>query len=177
MTNKNKICRKEDKLKNIKKLFLLLLVVTAVVSLTGCGKENILDGTLKEIMENIYSDVYAGLADDEKPMLETINVSTDMQDNIPYYIGTDEIEYEEILASEPMMGSIAHSVVLVRMKDGADIESAKQKILDTVDPRKWVCVGVEKEDVIVKNKGNLIILIIVEDETTRTKLEEGFDNL
>ena len=98
-------------------------------------------------------------------------------DNIESFIGTKEIEYEEILASESMVGSIAHSVVLVRMKDGADIESAKEKIKETVNPRKWVCVGVEKEDVIVKNKGNLIILIMVENETTRNKLEQGFNNL
>ena len=76
-----------------------------------------------------------------------------------------------------MMGSIAYSVVLVRMKDGADIEAAKTKIAETVNPRKWVCVEVAKEDVIVKNKGDLIILIMVKDEATRTKIEQGFNNL
>jgi len=160
----------------MKKLLATLLVFVSLITLTACGNENI-EGTLEEIMETVYSDVYTGVADDQKPMLGNINVSTDMKDNIGYYIGTDEIEYEEILASEPMMGSIAHSVVLVRMKDGADIESAKKEILDKVDPRKWICVEVPKEDVIVKNKGNLIILIMVADETTREKIEEGFDNL
>ena len=112
-------------MKKIKKILLLLLVFTSVVSLTGCGEKNV-EGTLEEIMESINSHAYKGVADDEKPMLGNINVSTDMQDNIEYYIGTKDIEYEEILASEPMMGSIAYSVVLVRMKDGADIEDAKQ---------------------------------------------------
>ena len=42
-------------------------------------------------------------------------------------------QYEEILASEPMMGSIAHSVVLVRIKDGANIEDAKTKIKENVN--------------------------------------------
>ena len=165
-------------MKTIKKLFALLLVCTTL-TLTGCAekKGNALDAPLEEIMESVYEDVFAGLADDEKPMLQNINVTTDAADNIPYYIGTEDIEYEEILASEPMMGSIAYSVVLVKMKDGADIESAKQKILDTVDPRKWICVEVPKEDVIVKSKDNLIILIMVADETTRNKIEEGFDNL
>ena len=166
-------------MKYIKKLLLLVIMCTTILTLTGCAEEkgNALDGTLEEIMESVYEDVFAGLADDEKPMLQNINVTTDAADNIPYYIGTEDIEYEEILASEPMMGSIAHSVVLVRMKDGADIESAKQKILDTVDPRKWICVEVPKEDVIVKSKDNLIILIMVADETTRNKIEEGFDYL
>lgn len=163
-------------MKTIKKLFALLLVCTTILTLTGCGEKNV-EGTLEEIMESIYSDVYAGVADDQKPMLGNINVSTDMKDNIPYYIGTDEIEYEEILASEPMMGSIAHSVVLVRMKDGADIEAAKTTIKEKVDPRKWVCVEVPEDKVIVKSKGNLIVLIMVADDTTREKLEEGFDNL
>ena len=163
-------------MKNIKKLLLLLLVATTTISLTGCGTENV-EGTLEEIMESVYSDVYAGLADDEKPMLANINVSTDMKDNIPYYIGTEDIEYEEILASEPMMSSVAYSVVLVRMEDGADIEKAKTEIKENIDPRKWMCVEVPEEDVIVKNKGDLIILIMVADENTRNKIEEGFDNL
>ena len=163
-------------MKKLKKIFALVLICTTIFTLTGCGSENV-EGTLEEIMESVYSDVYTDVADDQKPMLENIKVSTDMKDNIPYYIGTEDIEYEEILASEPMMSSIAHSVVLVRMKDGADIESAKQEILDTVDPRKWMCVEVPEEDIIVKNKGNLIILIMVADETTRNKIEEGFDDL
>lgn len=163
-------------MKNIKKLLLLLLVATTIISLTGCGTENV-EGTLEEIMESVYSDVYAGLANDEKPMLANINVSTDMKDNIPYYIGTEDIEYEEILASEPMMGSIAHSVVLVRMKEGADVQSAVLEIFNNVDPRKWICVEVPEDQVIVKNKGDLIILIMVADENTRDKLEKGFENL
>ena len=76
-----------------------------------------------------------------------------------------------------MIGSIAHSVVLVRVEDNANVEDVKNKIKENVNPRKWICVGVEKEDVIIKNKGNLIIVIIVGDETTRTKIDEAFNNL
>ena len=160
----------------IKKLLALLLVCTTLTCLTACGEKNV-EGELSEIMDNIYTDVFAGLADDEKPNLMNINVLEEAPDNIEYYIGTKEIDYEEIYASEPMMSSIAYSVVLVRMKDGANIEDAKTKIKETVNPRKWMCVEVPEEDVIVKNKGNLIILIMVADETTRNKIEQGFDNL
>ena len=159
-------------MKKLKQILLLLLVCTPLVFLTGCEEQNV-EGTLEEIMTKVYADI----PEDERPMLGNIDVLKDVPDNIKYYIGTEDIEYEEILASEPMMGSIAYSVVLVRMKDGADIESAKQKILDTVDPRKWICVEVPKDDVIVESKGNLIILIMVKDETTRNKIEEGFNNL
>lgn len=163
-------------MKKIKIFSLIAIMISGLFLLSGCSNDN-LEGSLEDIMNNLNNYVYEGLADDQKPMLGNINVSTDMQDNIEYYIGTKDIEYEEILASEPMMGSIAYSVVLVRMKDGADIESAKKAILDNVDPRKWICVEVPKEEVIVKNRGNLIILIMVENKEFREKLSKGFDEL
>lgn len=160
----------------IKKILTLLLVCIPLISLTGCSEQNI-EGELSDLMTSIYSDVYTDIPEEERPMLGNINVLEEAPDNIEYYIGTKDIDYEEIYVSEPMMGSIAHSVVLVRMKDGSNIEEAKTKIKENVDPRKWICVEVPEEDVIVKNKGNLIILIMVADETTREKIEEGFDNL
>ena len=159
-------------MKKIKKILLLLLVCTSLISLTGCAEKNV-EGTLEEIIEKIYE----GIPPDEMPNVENIDVLEMAPDNITYYIGTTDIEYEEILASEPMMSSIAYSVVLVRMKDGADIEDAKTKIKESVDPRKWWCVEVPEDDVIVKSKGDLIILIMVENETAREKIEKGFDNL
>lgn len=159
-------------MKKIKNLLLLLLVCTSLVSLTGCTEQNV-EGTLDEIITKIYTDIPS----DEMPMLENIDVLEVVPDNIEYYIGTTDIEYKEILASEPMMSSVAYSVVLVRMEEGADIEAAKTAIKENVNPAKWLCVEVPKEDVIVKNKGDLIILIMVENEETRNKIEEGFDNL
>lgn len=163
-------------MKKIKALSIFAIILGGLFLLSGCTSSNV-EGSLEDIMEKINNYVYEGVADDQKPMLGNINVSSDMQDNIEYYIGTRDIEYKEILASEPMMGSIAYSVVLVRMKENADIESAKQKILDNVDPRKWICVEVPKEDVIVKNRGNIIILIMVNDANFREKLDKGFDEI
>lgn len=163
-------------MKILKKLSLFIFLCATLVGVTGCGESDGIDvasASLEEIMTKIYSDI----PEEDMPMLGNIDVLKDVPDNIEYYIGTTDVEYEEILASEPMMSSVAYSVVLVRMKEGADIESAKAKIADGVDPRKWLCVEVPKEDVIVKNKGNLIILIMVENEDTRTKILEGFNNL
>ena len=126
------------------------------------------EGTLEKIMTKVYADI----PEDERPMMLTNTELT--KDNIENYLGTKDIEYKEALASESAVGSIAHSVVLVRMKDGADIESAKKKIKESVNPRKWVCVEAEK--VVVKNKGNLIILIMSSSDYTK-KIENSFDNL
>lgn len=154
----------------MKKLFMLLVMVFTCLSLTACTSKNV-EGTLEEIMTKLYADI----PEDERPMMLTNMEVT--EENIEGFLGTSDIEYVSALASESAVGSIAHSVVLVRTKENADIEDIKTKIKENVNPRKWICVGVEEEDVIVENKGNLIVLIMVEDENTRNKLEKAFNNL
>ena len=155
-------------MKNLRLISLVLLTVLVLFPLTGCGNKNV-EGTLEEIMEKVYKDI----PENERPMML---MNTEVNDeNVEYYLGTTDVEYEEALASESGVGSIAHSVVLVRTKKNADIESIKTKIKESVNPRKWICVGVEEDEVIVKNKGDLIILIMASDNAD--KLEESFDNL
>ena len=155
-------------MKRIFKLSVLALSFMALFVFTACSSKNV-EGSLEEIMEKVYKDI----PQEERPMmLGNIEVTNE---NIEYYLGTSDIEYEEALASESQVGSIAHSVVLVRVKDNADIESIKTKIKENVNPRKWICVGVEEDEVVVKNKGNLIILIM--SQNNREKIEKGFDNL
>lgn len=151
----------------IKKIILGCVICVVLFSLTGC-KEKQVEGTLEEIMTKVYADI----SEDERPMMLTNTEIT--KDNIENYLGTKDIEYKEALASESAVGSIAHSVVLVRMQDGADIEATKKKIKENANPRKWICVETEK--VVVKNKDNLIILIMSSSDTAK-KIENSFDNL
>ena len=167
----------------MKKISLLIALFFTTLLLVGCGepKEKNIEGTLDEILTKLYAD----FKEDELPMLEKIDFferlegATDEEhaDRIKSFIGSDKIQAKEVLASEPAMSSVAYSVVLVRMEEKADIEKAKTEIKNNVNPRKWMCVEVPKEDVIVKSKGDLIILIMVANEATRTKIETAFDNL
>jgi hypothetical protein len=155
-------------MKLLHKLGLFLMVFMAGFLLTGCGEKNI-EGDLSELMTKVYAE----LPEDKTPMgLTTVEVTAD---NVEGFLGTADIEYEEALASESMTGSIAHSVVLVRIKDAKNAEEVMTKIKENVNPRKWICVGVEEDQVIVKNKGNLIILIMAAENSD--KLEAGFDAL
>lgn len=171
-------------MKKLKNILLLLLVCFTLCSLTGCGEKNV-EGELTDIMDKVYTKMNAEVDEENRPMLTTTNAlnpyegatEEDVKAQVEYAIGTSEIDYKEIVYSEPPMSSIAYSVVLVRMEEGADVEAAKTKIKEKANPRKWMCVEVAPEDVIVKSKGDLIILIMVENETLRTKIEEGFDNL
>ena len=157
-------------MKFLKITSLVVLIGAITFLVTGCGNKNV-EGSLEEIMTKLYSSI----PEDERPMMLQ-NTKVDSE-NIEYYLGSKDISFEEALASESAVGSIAHSVVLVRTKKNANIDEIKTKIKDSVNPNKWVCVGVEKEDLVVENKGDLIVLIMVEDKTTREKLVEQFNEL
>lgn len=156
-------------MKGIKKISLLIIIFIGLFLLTGCTKN--VQGSLEDIMAQVYADI----PEDERPMMLT-NTAIN-EENIEYFLGTKDIEYSEALASESGVGSIAHSVVLLRTKENADVDKIKEQIEKNVNPRKWVCVGVEEDEVIVENKGDLIILIMVQDEENREKLEDAFENL
>lgn len=151
----------------MKKILTLFVVMFMTIIVTGCGDKNV-GGTLEEIMEKVYVDI----PEEERPMMLTNMEIT--SENVEMFLGTADIEYEEALASESATGSIAHSVVLIRVKDNANVEAIKEKIENSVDPRKWICV--EAEDVEVESKGNLII-VIMSSEATTEKIENSFKKL
>lgn len=152
----------------MKKLLCLLSVLVLSLTLVGCGKtesKNI-EGSLEEIMEKLY----AGIKEDEMPM--AINNTTLTDENFKYYAFTDA-KYKEAIASESMTGSIAHSVVLIRLEDASDAENVVKEIQEKADPRKWICV--EAENVYVLNKGDLVVLIMSND--LAEPIKTNFENL
>ena len=157
-------------MKKIKLLGLCFVLLLSVFVVTGCGNKNV-EGKLEDIMAKLYEEI----PEDNRPGLLT-NIPID-DENIESFIGIKDIEYTEAIASESMMGAIAHSVVLVRVKDASKVEDYKADILEKVDPRKWICVGVERDEVIVESKGDLIVVIIVQDKDNRQKLADAFNNL
>ena len=143
-----------------KTLSTILLVILAAAMLVSCsgagggGKESNVEGTLEELLAKV----------NEGAESQIVTYNTEVTaDNAAYYLGTSDIAYKEALACEPMINAIAHSVVLIRMESGADIAAAKTKIKENVDPRKWICAGVEPDQVMVDSIGDLIILVMSVD--------------
>lgn len=142
-----------------------LLFLGGLLLITGCGEKE-LDLTVNEVIDKVMEGL-----EDNSPMVSNTEVT---KENMEYYLGTDTIDIEEGIASEPVMSSIAHSVVVIKVADGTDINAVKEKIKENVNPQKWVCVEAEK--VIVENKGNIIILIMSNNDLA-TKIQENFNNL
>jgi len=155
----------------MKKLHLILLTLILVISFTACQskdvdtnpiKNNNLEGSLESILDKIYET--ADIDDSFKDYIENGLQTTEITaENAGYFLGKEDIEFETAIASEPMMSSSAYSLCLVKVKEGADIEKIKTDIKENVDPRKWICVGVDPENVIVDNIGDVVILIMSND--------------
>jgi hypothetical protein len=157
----------------MKKVLMLIVAGLIVLSLTGCASTTPVEepvtetpqisGTLEEIIENIYGGTELELP---QTMITELN-----EENEAYFLGNNDASYIEGIASEPMMSSVAHSVVLLRVAEDADIESIETSIKENIDPRKWICVGVEDDQVIVDHVGDIIVLIMSHDADT---LHESF---
>ena len=52
----------------------------------------------------------------------------------------------------------AHSVVLVRVPEGTDVEAVRADIEANANPRKWVCV--EAEATWVKTSGQYVVMVM-----------------
>ena len=142
------------------KLKFLILLPILFIMITGCGVEHI-EGNLVDIMDGLYE----GIAEEELPMMLQNTELT--EENIENYIGTKDINWSKAIVSESMVGSIAHSVVLIRMSENAnekDIEEAKQIIEENANPSKWICVTAEKVEVL--SKGDLILLVMSDKSKT-----------
>ena len=143
-------------------LALSIACLTIIFALIGCGQSKdpknhwMATADLDTILERIYE----AIPEDELPMVASIEITPE---NEEYYIGATGLAYEEAVASDAMITSIPFSVCLIKMKDGEDIEAAKTAIRENVNPRKWICVEVPEDKVVVDSFGNLIILIMSEN--------------
>ena len=150
----------------------IVIIAALFAYLTGCSNDS-LNYTSMEITEKVYE----GFKEDELPMLEKSDMSTMIENqlfSLENDLGIKELNYEEATVSQPMMGSIPHSVVIIKLKDTEDAAVVTQEIKDNINPRKWVCV--EAEQVYVENRGNTIIAVMA-DKTTADKIIENFRNL
>lgn len=172
----------------MKKILIALLTVTLMFAFTGCGnaKQDVSDEnqnsptrperteSLEEIIELIYAE--------HSPEFSVMTVPVDLTDEFSYttYTGLSDISnVEEAAASEPMIGSQAYSLTLVRVKDGTDTEALAKEMAEGIDPRKWICV--EADDLSVAASGNLVMLIMISseysDQTTSEQMIDAFETV
>lgn len=147
----------------------VVAIVIAVVAINSKPKTNLDPITSSEDLTALVDKVYEGL-EIEMPMLMTQAIDVTDSDMVKYVTGlgnVDDVEY--VVASEPMMTSQAYSLVLVKVKDGANIEKMAKTMNENIDARKWICVTAEK--VYTTTSGNVICLVMSREDVAKPVYE------
>ena len=152
----------------MKKFLSLILCAMMVLTLVACGsKDGGNAGGSKEgdtmDLTAMVDKLYEGISADNMPMVMTQEVPADAFEGV-FFIPT--VEGATAVMSEPMMSSIAHSVCIMRVAEGTDVEATRAAIEANMNPRKWLCVEAEKAGVIAN--GNTILLVMTAEANYQT---------
>lgn len=180
----------------MKKLIALLLALTLVFSMAACGSKEETpapDGNTANTETTDTSTDDTSKEEEETNPIDEMDLTTVMEDilkdveNLPMYEITEltEENFEfmtfipyvdgyEAVSADALIGSIAHSVVLVRVPDGTDAAQVASDIETNANPNKWVCVGAEATH--VRQHGNTILLVMSSVDTANVILV-NFDSL
>ena len=125
-------------------------------------------------LADMFDLLYAGCEDDLPSAVETMTIEDGDAETFNWITFTQYQKGFEAAYSECMIGSIAHSVVLVRVPDGTDVEAVRADIEKNHDPRKWICVEAEKSAVVAHNN---TILLVMADAVVADQVLANFDAL
>ena len=151
----------------MKKFLSMILCAMMVLTLVACGSKDGGNAGSKEgdtmDLTAMVDKLYEGIAADNMPMVMTQEVPADAFEGV-FFIPA--VEGATGVMSEPMMSSIAHSVCLMRVAEGTDVEATRAAIEANMNPRKWLCVEAEKSGVIAN--GNTILLVMCAEANYQT---------
>jgi len=159
----------------MKKFLSVMLVLTMVLSMAACGgKKNqeteapalSVSGTMEELLNKTIEQRPVEFMGGVIP----VDLTDSTEDGlwaIKSYTGLDSAEkITEAAAFEPMMGSMAFSMVMVRLAEGADAKAVAEAMKSGIDTRKWICV--EADDLKVAGFGDVVMLIMVNSDSGMT---------
>lgn len=103
-------------------------------------------------LSGLMEQLVAGINDEL--MVGTVEITADMYE----YYALPALEGLYAVVSMPMIGSIAHEVVLVEVPEGTDAEAFATQMENQLNPMKWVCV--QPENTWVKAFGNYVVSVM-----------------
>lgn len=124
------------------------------------------DGTMEELLNKIVAIQPVEFSGETM----AIDLADESEEGLWRFQSHTGLENAEDLADaaffEPMMGSIAYSMVAVRVKEGADGKATAEAMKAGIDPRKWICV--EANDIRCAGYGDIVLFVMLDTETGLT---------
>lgn len=123
-------------------------------------------GDIKKMLETIYKNLA-----DELPELTTEEINlkeSELVESLTGLKSTDDIN--TLIVSEPVMGSQALEVAVIKTKEKTDNEAMMKNIKDNVDMSRWICVSAEK--LYIVNSGDVIFMVMADSDWAKSIYDE-----
>ena len=152
---------------------IVIAIIVAIVIIMGVNlfrnsspkQESNLNINNNDDLVSLINQIYSGITI-EMPRLQTQALDVTDANMVKTFTGLDSTEnIENLVVSEPLMSSQAYSLVLVKVKDGANINDMAKAMNENIDVRKWICVSAEK--VYTATSGNVICLVMTNADTAK----------
>ena len=153
----------------MKKLIALLLAVVMILSMAACGgkgSDKHYEGSMEDLSNKIIAENPVEFMGGIIPV-DLTDTSEDGTWAVTFNTGLKSAEkLTDIAVFEPMMGSMAFSMVLVRVDEAKNAESVAKEMSENIDTRKWICV--EADDLKVAGFGDVVMLVMVNSDSGMT---------
>ena len=157
----------------MKKTIAAVLALTMLLSLAACRRKtdttptddsgenkDALSGTMQENVDKLIQANPVQFMGGHMPV--------DLQDTseeglwaLKSYTGLDSgNDLTDVAVYEPMTGSQAFSLVMVRLDDGVDAKTVARQMKENINPRKWICAGADQ--VMAAGYGDVVMFIMVD---------------
>ena len=149
-----------------------LVVLAGVIFAITSNKESETNETLQTAgdIKKMLETIYKNLAD-ELPELTTEEINlkeSELVESLTGLKSTDDIN--TLVVSEPVMGSQALEVAVIKTKEKTDNEAMMQNIKDNVDMSRWICVSAEK--LYIVNSGDVIFMVMADNDWAKSIYDE-----
>ena len=154
----------------MKKMICAILALSLVFALAACGGSKPeettapvanIEGTMEELLNKVIEQRPVEFSGGVIP-IDLTDTSEDGAWAVKSFTGLEDAsQITEAAAYEPMIGSIAFSMVVLRVNEGEDAKAVAQEMKDNINTRKWMCV--EAGDLQVVGYGDVVMLIMVDE--------------
>ena len=149
-----------------------LVVLAGVIFAITSNKESETNETLQTAgdIKKMLKTIYKNLAD-ELPELTTEEINlkeSELVESLTGLKSTDDIN--TLVVSEPVMGSQALEVAVIKTKEKTDNKAMMQNIKDNVDMSRWICVSAEK--LYIVNSGDVIFMVMADSDWAKSIYDE-----
>ena len=152
----------------MKKMIALVLVLVMALSMVACGGKGAasnktpLAGTMEENVMKIIERCPVEFMGGTMPV-DLADTSEDGLWALTYFTGlADASKITDVAVYEPMMGSMAFSLVMVRVADAANAKAVAEEMKAGIDTRKWICV--EANEVMVAGYSDTVMFIMLDSQ-------------